>query len=376
MRSLSIPCRLLVVVGCFAPLAGCERSSPAEVVRPARVIRVGDVRTVISPKFPGRTKATQEVDLSFRVEGTLHLLPVLVGDRITAGQVVARLDPRDFEVGVRSAEATLGQAAAALALANEEHQRVRKAHDKNAATDLEVTQKREAENGASAMVAAAEAALEDARNDLGYTELVAPFEGTVAARYVDNFEDVQAKQPVLRLLDDSRIEMMVDIPEHIVALAPQVQEIHCTFDAFPGTELIAEIKERGNEADPVTRTYPVTLIMDQPPGIQVLPGMTGQAWAIFVQADEGDEKAFDEKAFEVPLESVGEDAGGERFVWVVDEKSGTVGRRPVEVLELTDVGVLVRGLERGELIATAGAAFLCEGQRVRPEITGPGVVVK
>ena len=280
-------------------------------------------------------------------------------------------DPRDFEVRVRSAEATLGEAKAALALAQEEHLRVRRAHDQSAATELELTQKREAENGAIARVAAAEAALEEARNDLEYTELVAPFEGTVAARYVDNFEDVQAKQLVLRILDDSRIEMMVDIPEKIVALAPQVQEIHCTFDAFPGIELPAEIKERGNEADPVTRTYPVTLIMDQPPGIQVLPGMTGQAWAIFLQADEGDEEGF-----EVPLASVGEDAKGGRFVWAVDEKNGQVARRQVEVLELTDVGVLVRGLERGELVATAGAAFLHEGQRVRPEITSLGVVLK
>jgi RND family efflux transporter MFP subunit len=372
MMAMATLRQMVLLSACVCPLVGCERSAPPpEVVRPARVIRVGDVRTVISPKFPGRTKATREVDLSFRVDGTLHYLPILVGDEVTAGQVVARLDPRDFEVRVRSAQATLGQAAAALALAREEHMRAREAHEMGAASDIELTQKREAENGAVARVAAAEAALEEARNDLEYSELVAPFEGTVAARYLDNFEDVQAKQPVLRILDDSRIEMMVDIPEQIVALSPQVQEVRCTFDAFAGTELTATIKERGNEADPITRTYPVTLIMDQPPGIRVLPGMTGQAWAIYGQTDEGDERGF-----EIPLEGVGEDAGGERFVWVVNETDGKVARRPVEVMELTQAGVLVRGLQQGELIATAGAAFLHEGQRVRPQITVFGVLTK
>jgi RND family efflux transporter MFP subunit len=267
------------------------------------VLPASSVRTVVSPKFPGRTKATQAVDLSFRVDGTLNYLPVVVGDKVTTGQVVARLDPRDFEVRVRSAEATLGQATAALALAREEHLRVRQAHDKDAATDLELTQKREGENGAVARVAAAEAALEEARNNLDYSELVAPFEGTVVAKYVDNFEDIQAKQPVLRILDDSRIEMMVDIAEQTVTLERQVQEIRCTFDAFPGIEVTATIKERGNEADPVTRTYPVTLIMDQPPGVRVLPGMTGEAWAILLQTDEGDEGGFEIPSAKTPRES-------------------------------------------------------------------------
>jgi RND family efflux transporter MFP subunit len=182
---------------------------------------------------------------------------------------------------------------------------------------------------------------------------------------------VQAKQPVLRILDDSQIEMRVDIPEQMVTLEPRVQEIRCTFDAFPGIGVTATIKERGNEADPITRTYPVTLIMDQPPGVRVLPGMTGEAWAILRRTEEDDTERF-----EVPLDSVGEDAEGERFVWVVDETSGKVARRPVEVLRLTEAGVLVRGLERGELIATAGAAFLHEGQRVRPEITPRGMAMK
>jgi multidrug efflux pump subunit AcrA (membrane-fusion protein) len=95
--------------------------------------------------------------------------------------------------------------------------------------------------------------------------------------------------------------------------------------------------------------------------------MTGQAWAV-----RSGVLATEEGRFEVPLSAVSEDADGQPFVWAVDESAGTVSRRPVEVVELTNLGVFVLGLQRGELIATAGAAFLHEGQRVRPDLGGAG----
>ena len=92
---------------------------------------------------------------------------------------------------------------------------------------------------------------------------------------MENFEDVQNKQAILRLLDDSKIEMIIDIPEHLIINAAYVKDAFVVFDAFPGREIAATIKEIGTEASSTTRTYPVTLIMDQPEDIRILPGMTG-----------------------------------------------------------------------------------------------------
>ena len=88
---------LLLVAGCGSPPAAEE-----EVVRALRVMEIGDVAEFSGRSFPGRAAAFQEVNLSFRVGGPLITLPVKIGDQVSAGDVLARIDPRDFEVNVRN----------------------------------------------------------------------------------------------------------------------------------------------------------------------------------------------------------------------------------------------------------------------------------
>jgi RND family efflux transporter MFP subunit len=180
------------------------------------------------------------------------------------------------------------------------------------------------------------------------------------ATYVENFEQVLGKQQILRVLDDSRIEMIVDVPEQLISMAPYVEGITCTFDPFPGRDVPAEVKEIGTEASETTRTYPVTLIMDQPQGFKILPGMTGRARG---RARAPDADASD--GLEVPVSAVASADGRTGHVWVIDEATGTVARRPVTVVELTAAGIRVQGVEPGEWVATAGVHYLTEGQEVR-----------
>ena len=170
-----------------------------------------------------------------------------------------------------------------------------------------------------------------------YTYLKAPFEGNVVKTYVENFEDVQAKQPILRILDDSRIEMVVNIPESLISLAPHVENIKVVFDSFPDTEISAQIKEIGTEASATTRTYPVTLLMDQPEDIKILPGMAGKASGT-------PPKSMAQQTFgmEIPVSSIFTDeASGNTFVWVVDETGHIVNKRQIEVGKIVDHGIRV-----------------------------------
>ena len=125
-----------------------------------------------------------------------------------------------------------------------------------------------------------QAAVEAANDQLRYTELIAPFSGVVAAKYVENFETVQSKQQIVRLLDISKIEMVVHLPERAMPNLKYAQDIKCRFDQFRDIDIPAEIKEIGHEASKTTRTYPVTLIMDQPKAenVTILPGMAGEVW--------------------------------------------------------------------------------------------------
>lgn len=342
-------------------LTACRESDVApEAVRPVRVVRVGDLSEFRGRQFPGRAEPVQFVDLSFRVSGTLQTLPARVGQAVQEGEVIARVDERDFRVRVTAAEAGLARAEAELARADEEFARMNVAFERGAASEMEIVRTREARNIAAANVKTLQADLQATRDALADTSLRAPFSGEISARFTENFEDIQARQPVLRIVDNSRIRFTVNIPEQLMAHISAVDEVLCEFEAFPGQELVAKVDELQREADPVTRTFPITLVMDQPANGRILAGMSGRAWVSRMRSDPVEDGVFD-----LPPSAVRQASGEESFVWVIDGASGVVSRRAVEVGQISPGGVRVRGVEPGDLVATAGAAFLREGQRVR-----------
>jgi len=346
-----------ILVGALL-LTGCADAPPAEPVeRPVVAMQIPEEDEFEARRLSGQARAAREVNLSFRVAGTLAGLPVSVGDTVVEGQPLAMLDPNDFEVRVRNAEAQLNEGRAGLALAEEEFDRYTRAAEQGAASELEVIQRRTSRDAAIATVAALEATLQTATDQVSYATLSAPFGGRIVATFVDNFEDLQAKQAVLRLLDDSSIEMVVNVPESLIGRASPGGRVFVEFDVLPGTVLDAMIKEIGTEASEVTRTYPVTLSMSQPAtGERVLPGMAGVAW--------GKAPEVREPGVLAPLSAIASD-GDNRYVWVIDEGTGLVSKRVVTIGETQSRGVLIEGVEVGEWIATAGVHYLQEGQTVR-----------
>ena len=345
---------------------GCSKqeAEEKEVIRPVRTFEIPSPGQFSQRNFPGRAKATQEIDLAFRVSGPLITFPVDVGDTVKVGDIVARIDPRDFEVNVQSAQGKLDNAIAASRRAQSEYQRELNIlkQDPGATSQTAVDRKREQRDKAKANIKSFAAELESAKDQLEYTYLKAPFDGNVVNTYVENFENVQAKQPILRILDDSLIEMVVNIPESLISLAPHVEDIKVVFDPFPDTEIQAQIKEIGTEASATTRTYPVTLVMQQPEGKKILPGMAGKA-----SGTPPREIAGDMLGIEIPVTAVFTDeSSGNSFVWVIDESDLTVAKRQVEVDQMGDRGVrIISGLKEDELIASAGVNYLFEGQKVK-----------
>ena len=366
MKQYVVCLSLLLVV--LITLQGCSKDETAatkEVIRPLRAVKVGDTTQLNQRSFPGRAKATRELELSFRVSGPLIARPVNVGDEVKQGDVVARIDPRDYEVEVANVEGQFEEAQAALRRAQGEYKRELRIfeRDPGATSETAVERKREERDRSKANIKSLEASLDAAKDQLEYTYLKAPFDGTVVATYVENFEDVRPKQPVLRLVDASRIGMVVNIPENLISLTPYVTEVDVSFDAFPGREITATIKEIGTEASQTTRTYPVTLIMDQPEDIKILPGMAGKTLRAEIDSPEG----ILQTGLNIPVTATFSQGEIDKtYVWVIDEQTKTVSRREIKTAELTDQGIkVVEGLESGEWIATAGVNYLREGQQVR-----------
>jgi RND family efflux transporter MFP subunit len=408
LRAVSV----LLIVSLLA--SGCdEPEAPANQVRPVRSFKVGDVTGIRGREFPGRAAAKDEVDLSFQVAGPLISLPVDVGSEVKKGDVIATIDPRDFQAALASAEANLerervnlvtmqtgarpeeieqlkadvAEAEATHLEATAEYDRYKQLLEKKAATredydialarrdrtaaQLKVTQEElkigmtgarpEDIDAKRAEIRGLEAAVAAAQNQLDYSVLRAPFDGEVAARYVDNFQSVQAKEPVVRLLDISRIEVTVQIPESVIPLVPLVKQVSCHFDVFADREFVGHVTKIGSEASQTTRTYPVTVEIEQQEGIRILPGM---AVTVRGKLDEGDNAAVGEPV--VPPSAVFSiEQGQQSYVWVVEEPGMTVSRREVTIGELTPVGLSVlEGLQRGDRVVTAGAHSLRENQQV------------
>jgi RND family efflux transporter MFP subunit len=208
-------------------MAGCQQETKKEPVRPVKAMKVRDQGKFEARPFPGRAKATKEVDLSFRVAGPLISRPVYVGYEVKKGFVVARIDPRDFEVKLRNAEGQLSKARAGLDLAQSDYRRVLsiKQKDPGAVSATLVDQKREAVATAQAEIKSLQATLDSAKDQLSYTYLRAPYHGTIVATYVENYETVKAKEPIVRLLDISKIEMVVDVPKSIISDVKDVKDI-------------------------------------------------------------------------------------------------------------------------------------------------------
>ena len=345
---------IAVLAAALAVSAGCgdgaEEEAPA--VRPVKSMVVGDVLSG-TRSFPGKVEASERVDLSFRVSGPLIELPVERGQEVARGQLLARIDPRDYRIALDEAEAAYTKAEA-------DYQRYQSLYEKDAVSISELDFHR-------AQRDVAKARMDNAEADLDYTYLRAPFAGLIGNRYVENFEEVQVNQVICSVHDVNHLDIVVDVPEHLIAHAGDVLnadlDVIARFEADPGREFALRFKEVAAQADPATQTYELRLTMPQPEGLTVLPGMTAEVVSRGSRTVSGETRIFT-----VPASAVFPSVDGEaQAVWVLDQGAMTVHRREVEIGAVTGSGSIevLGGLGPGERIVVAGVSHLREGMKVR-----------
>jgi RND family efflux transporter MFP subunit len=332
------------------------------VVRPLKTMVIESPFSATGRKYPGKVAANEEVNLAFQVSGQLIEFPVRKGQDVAQGELLARLDPRDFEN-------TLATRQAALDSAQADYERLKGLSERGMAADKETIDSKALYDAAVAEASIAQKALDD-------TQLYAPFAGVIADTFVDNFQNVSAKQPVLSLQDVASVEIVVNVPEERVVRAQKGKEkdrsrFAATFEYLPGREFEVTVKEFSTQADPATQMYEATFVMPAPEGASILPGMT-----VTVREYPRTTAPAEATAFAVPIEAVPIDEQGDYFVWVVEDAAGgtgTVHRTAVKVGEMVQDDILVlEGLSVGDRIALAGVHLLQEGQQVRPFLAQEG----
>ena len=346
---------IAMVAAVAATWLGCgeEETAAPEVVRPIKILEIGGGSSAVRREYPGTIAAGQRAEMSFEVAGKLLELPHAEGDTVEAGTLLARLDDRDYRARLDRAQANANNARAdynrALKLFKEGV--LAEAAKDTAKRNFEVT----------------EADVREAQKAVDDTQLVAPFAGTVAKKLVQDFEQVQAKQGVVILENDTALEIEVDVPERDLLndsrdlprdelnrqLDPRV-----TLTARPDTPFPARVSELSTTADPSTRTFRATLTIDPPAGVRILPGMTAK---VSVNRPEAELTA----GLSIPARSVLADDSGSGFVWVVDPSAMTVSRRAVEVDAPSGDRIGIRsGLGDGDWVAISGVHQLREGMKV------------
>jgi len=350
---------LLLAVGLLTTSCRKEAVAPEPLARGLKTLVIREAADADPRSFPGRVLAGQRVDLAFEVPGRIVELLVRSGDPVTNRQVIARLDPGDFQNALEAATAELQRAQARF-------ERVQEAAELNAVSQQELTDARATMEVARAQHAISERNLEE-------TVLRARFNGMIADRFVDNFQTILGNQGIVSLQDVREVEIETYIPESLLINMTQAdfatrrpgRDIEAVFDFVPGVRFPLEVKEFATQADPVTQTYRVVLSMPSPTNYTVLAGMSAT-----VLASPKHDSAAAGNGFAVPLSAVPVDgATGRYHVWLVrdgPEDQATVHKQFVNVGTTGgDTLRITSGLNPGDRIALAGVSLLREGETVR-----------
>ena len=402
------------LVGC-ALTSGCRPEDPEEVeaIRPVKTMVVAAGDDVRTRSFPGITEAAKRVELAFQVSGLLVEFPVKEGQDVKKGDLIGQIRKDEFEARLTALQGQLDQARAeldALRLGERPEERLRResqvraalARLANARAEYERMSPLMARNAISrsefelvetryqvaqeelesaqqlvekgvvartedllakeAQIRGLEGRVVEASIQVADCTLTAPFDGVIAQRFVEQDQNVRAKEPVVRFQDATEVEIAVDVPETVMTTdirRADILQIVAEISGAPGMRFPVEIREIAQVADVAMQTFNVRVAMPAPEDVRVLPGMTAAVTVDYRRAGILGEQIL------VPISAVSNQPDGKQVVWLVgtDELAKS---RPVKIGSVQGGEVeIVDGLAAGERIAVAGVSFLRDGMKVR-----------
>ena len=248
----------------------------AESFRFASVER-GDVRATVSAT--GTLDAVRTVQVGTQVSGQVSAIYVDFNDKVTKGQLIARIDPTLQQQSVQDAEAGLARVEAQYAQAKAEYDRQKQLFDAKIVTATEFGAAQSAYEVGKANLKSAQIALDKARQNLAYTNIYAPIDGVIVSRDVDVGQTVAASlsAPQLFLVanDLSRMQILATVDESDIGMIKEGQPVEFTVQAYPNqsfTGTVEQVRLQSTLQDNVVN-YTAVVTVQNPEG-KLLPGMT------------------------------------------------------------------------------------------------------
>ncbi|MCG9619830.1 efflux RND transporter periplasmic adaptor subunit [Vibrio diabolicus] len=341
--------RLLIPVAISAVLSGCGKELPPvpePESRPAKLFTVSVGNAQFERHFPATTEAGDKAVLTFRVPGLLQTIEVNEGQVVSKGDVLASLNPDEYSLLEQQARAN-------FALADVQYKRYQKLRKDQVVSEQDFDEAKANHNSAKAQ-------WNQAKANLRYTKLVAPYDGTISYVPAENHEYVAAKEGVMNIQSNQLLKVIFQVPDYLLNRYTQGSDVSArmVFDAFPEQSFDLTFQEIDTEADPKTGSYKVTMVMERPSEIGLLPGMSGNAYLLSKNAG----------ATKIPNSALLEE-NGKTYVWRVDEQ-GIVSKAAIE---MNDKNQVLAGLSDGDQIIISGVSVIEPGIKVRAWIKERGL---
>jgi len=341
-------------------LSGCH-THPAATPSPVAVVTytVHASDDTDPPSYPAEVAPRYSNPLSFRVPGKVIARRVRLGDQVTAGEVLAQLDPTDQQRQVVSAKAALAAAAHRLHYAKQQLDRDQAQFSREliAANQLEQTEDVYATALAARDQAAAELTVQE--NALRYHTLTADHDGVITSEDVDTGQVVSAGQPVYQLAWSGDVDIVIDVAARDASRIAIGQDARVALPSLDGQALDARVREMAPAADPQSRTFVVKLTLRDPPR-SIRLGTIGEATLL---PPEGRTPA---REIDIPSTALFH-KGPRPAVWVLEGTQPRLALRAVTVQSYRDRSVILTdGLRDGERIVAAGVHTVFVGERVTP----------
>ncbi len=336
----------LLTILLFFALFACGHSTPkGGSVRPVKSI-IAQKAEYIEKDFVGMATPDNAVNLAFKVSGQILDVPVSTGQSVNKGELLAELDPRDFELTVASDLSAFDQASSRL-------KRIERLLEREAVS------RQEYENALTSY-AQAESTYKNSQEILDQTNLTAPFSAVVERIYVDNYERVQSGQTILRIVEPLTTSVDFIIPESsLKTIAKPSTQFSVQFDNYPGVVFSASLTDYAVTTSDAAG-FPVGLTIENLDA-QSYPIAPGFSCTVTVKSEDPVRGAIS-----LPLSSIYAPAVGGNYVWIIN-MDGRVEQRKVELGELYSSSSVIinKGVTSGERVVIAGVYQLKAGDKVK-----------
>jgi RND family efflux transporter MFP subunit len=338
---------MVMLAGCLDTDEEKTQTQKPKIVKTLHLSQAVDVEQTF--EYPGHVEALQDTVMAFEVSGKIVAFNFKEGEKVSKGDTIAKLDDTIYKANYDSAKANYEQA-------QNDFERYKKLYETKAVSQMAFEQHKQ-------NLEVTKAAFEVAKKNFEDTKLKADFDGVIAKKLVADFARVTAKEPIVRLQDNSAYKIKFYVPETDMTKTKgkdRVKDISKLVDIYVTLGDLkkhkATLLDSSTVADEVTRTFEATVKIQKPKNTTILPGMTANV-EVF-------KKSQNEQKLFIPYKAVFSNNTAKAFVWVVDENN-RVNKKEIQTKRLSGESVeVVAGLTKDAEIVTSGVRFLNENDLI------------